>query len=94
MDARTEAENERELARVLLVDGEPRHVCSRSTAGSFYDLNRRRSALGLKPVQPSSSLLLTAGEAREQYAAAVRAWRSRHTLAAVSTGRGARWRPR
>jgi hypothetical protein len=95
MDARTEADAERAPARVLLVDGELYHVCRHSTAATFRDLNRRRAALGLVPVRPSSSLLPTAREARAHAAAEIRAWRRQHALSVLPTGRAApRWRSR
>ncbi len=86
MDARTEREAERELARVILVDGELYHACGRSTDATFRDLNSRRAALGKPPAHPASSPVLSAREARACDATQIRAWCSQHAPAAVPPG--------
>ena len=94
MDARTEPEAERELARVIRVDGELYRVCGRSTDATFRDLNRCRAALGKPPVQSASSPVLSTREERDSDARQIRGWRSQHALAAVPAGHEASCRRR
>lgn len=73
-------------------DGEPRHIIHQSTAASFHALNARRTAFGLVPVHPASSLAPHECEGRSIEAAAACAWRRDHRLVAVLSGRAARRR--